>query len=262
MDDSCILLRTGHRFHAGSGIGSLAAAVNSGSAEDVKGVLTAGFADLEVEHCTGKEREAWLRKQMLRGFAGMAGAKSLEEGFSAMERFRFLCAVHKGLNGTETVNRLAEEVLRRAGLISWESDYQGRPIIILRNHYDLKLFNGDTGLLWRDRAGKLKAWFRRPDRSLHPVTPALLPKHETAYAVTVHKAQGSEFEQVLLLLPEEDNRVLSRELLYTGITRTKSKLILCADHDTLATAMRSRTRRHSGLDEHLHGSRDHNAGLG
>jgi exodeoxyribonuclease V alpha subunit len=175
----------------------------------------------------------------------------LEEGFAAMERFRLLCAVHKGPNGTEAVNRLAEEVLRRAGLISWDSDYQGRPIIILRNNYDLKLFNGDTGLLWRDRDGKIKAWFRRPDGSLHPVTPALLPEHETAYAVTVHKAQGSEFEQVLLLLPEEESRVLSRELLYTGITRAKSRLILCADHDTLARAVQSRTRRHSGLEDKL-----------
>jgi exodeoxyribonuclease V alpha subunit len=251
MDDSCILLQKGHRFHAGSGIGSLAAAVNSGALEEVVQVLTAGFADLAVEHCIDKEREAWLREQMLRGFQGMAGARSLEEGFAAMERFRLLCAVHKGPNGTEAVNRLAEEVLRRAGLISWDSDYQGRPIIILRNNYDLKLFNGDTGLLWRDRDGKIKAWFRRPDGSLHPVTPALLPEHETAYAVTVHKAQGSEFEQVLLLLPEEESRVLSRELLYTGITRAKSRLILCADHDTLARAVQSRTRRHSGLEDKL-----------
>lgn len=252
LDDSCILLRTGRRFHAGSGIGSLAAAVNSGAPEQAAAVLAADFADLEAEHCTGREREAWLRGQILRGFQGMAGAKSLEDAFAAMERFRLLCAVHKGPNGTEAVNRLAAEVLRRAGLISRDAEWhQGRPVIILRNHYDLKLFNGDTGLLWPDRERRLKAWFRRSDHSLHPVTPALLPEHETAYAVTVHKAQGSEFEQVLLLLPEEESRVLSRELLYTGITRAKSKLILCADHETLATAVRFRTRRHSGLQEKL-----------
>jgi exodeoxyribonuclease V alpha subunit len=148
-------------------------------------------------------------------------------------------------------------VLRRAGLISGRDTewYQGRPIIILRNHYDLQLFNGDTGLLWYDeRDRQLKAWFRRPDGRLHPVVPSLLPERETAYAVTIHKAQGSEFEQVLLLLPEEESRVLSRELLYTGITRAKSKLILCADRETLAAAVRSRTQRHSGLAEKLHSS--------
>jgi exodeoxyribonuclease V alpha subunit len=257
LTDSCILLRTGHRFHGDSGIGSLAAAVNSGSVEEVERRLAAGSSDLEIEHCTERERENWLREQILRGFRDMAGAATLKEGFAAMEKFRLLCAVHKGPNGTEGINSLAATVLRRAGLISGRDTewYQGKPIIILRNHYDLQLFNGDTGLLWHDeRDRQLKAWFRRPDGRLHPVVPSLLPERETAYAVTIHKAQGSEFEQVLLLLPEEESRVLSRELLYTGITRAKSKLILCADRETLAAAVRSRTQRHSGLAEKLHSS--------
>jgi len=255
MADSCILLRTGHRFQGDSGIGSLAGAVNSGSVEAVEQVLATGFADLSREHCPGRAREAWLREQILSGFRGMVGASTLEAGFAAMESFRLLCAVHKGPNGTEGINSLAATVLRRARLIDRENDwYQGRPIIILRNQYDLQLFNGDTGLLWRDRDGQLKAWFRRPDGKLHPVASSLLPEHETAYAVTVHKAQGSEFAQVLLLLPEEESRVLNRELLYTGITRAKSRLILCADHETLAIAVRARTRRHSGLREKLHGA--------
>jgi exodeoxyribonuclease V alpha subunit len=254
LADSCILLRTGHRFHGSSGIGTLAAAVNNGSVEEVEQVLATGFADLTIEHCTGRERELWLREQIQRGFQGMAGAASLKEGFVAMEQFRFLCAVHKGPNGTEHINRLAADVLRRARLISNRDPdwYQGRPIIILHNHYDLQLFNGDTGLLWQDGDGRLKAWFRRPDGRLHPVTPSLLPEHETAYAITVHKAQGSEFEQVLLLLPEEESRVLSRELFYTGITRARRRLILCADRETLATAVRARTQRYSGLREKLH----------
>lgn len=253
LEDSCILLRTGHRFQGGSGIGSLAAAVNSGSVKAVEEVLAAGLPDLEFMECAGHEREAWLRTQMLRGFRGIAGAASLEEAFAAMEKFRFLCAVHKGPNGTEGVNSRAAAALRQAGLISSRDTewHQGRPIIILRNQYDLQLFNGDTGLLWRDQAGQLKAWFRRTDGRLHPVAPSLLPEHETAYAVTVHKAQGSEFEQVLLLLPEEESRVLSRELLYTGITRARRRLILCADRKTLAATVRSRTKRHSGLAEKL-----------
>jgi exodeoxyribonuclease V alpha subunit len=185
----------------------------------------------------------------------MAGAKVLEEGFARLEKFRFLCAVRKGPNGAEAINRLAAEILRPANLLRRDDNYQGRPIIILCNHYDLKLFNGDAGLLWPDQNRKLKAWFRRPDGSLKSITPALLPQHETAYAVTVHKAQGSEFEQVLLLLPEEESRVLSRELLYTGITRAKDKLILCADKKILTAAVHLRTRRHSGLTEKLKNKR-------
>lgn len=91
----------------------------------------------------------------------------------------------------------------------------------------MQLFNGDTGILWQDEKGRLRAWFRRPDNTLSSISPARLPEHQTAYAITVHKAQGSEFNQVLLLLPEEDSRVLSQELLYTGITRARNRLILC-----------------------------------
>lgn len=253
LADSCVLLRTGHRFQGESGIGSLAAAVNSGAAEAAEAVLAAGLPDLEFAECAGREREAWLRTQLLRGFRGISEAASLEQAFAAMEQFRLLCAVHKGPNGTEGINSLAAAVLRQAGLISSRETewHQGRPLIILRNQYDLQLFNGDTGLLWRDRDGRLKAWFRRADGWLHPVAPSLLPEHETAYAVTVHKAQGSEFEQVLLLLPEEESRVLSRELLYTGITRARRRLILCAARKTLAATVRSRTKRHSGLAEKL-----------
>ena len=255
LADSCILLRTGHRFQGESGIGSLAAAVNSGAIAATEELLASDLPDIAYTNCTGREREAWLRQQMLHGFRAIAAAATLDEAFAAMESFRLLCAVKKGPNGTEGVNNLAAAVLRQAGVISRKETewYQGRPLIVLRNQYDLQLFNGDTGLIWRDRTGQLKAWFRRADGTLHPVSPSLLPEHETAYAITIHKAQGSEFEQVLLLLPEEESRVLSRELLYTGITRARRKLILCADPARLTAAVLLRTKRHSGLAEKLHG---------
>jgi exodeoxyribonuclease V alpha subunit len=253
LADSCILLRQGYRFQGGSGIGSLAAAVNRGAAEEVEEVLRGGFADLHVACCTGREREAWLRERILDGFAGMVGAASLEEAFAAMEQFRFLCAVLKGPNGTEGINSLAAAVLAKVGLTAPNTDWhRGKPLIILRNQYDLQLFNGDTGLLWPDGRGRLRAWFRQPDGGLRPISPTLLPEHEAAFAVTVHKAQGSEFDQALLLLPEEDSRVLSRELLYTGITRARTRLVLCAGREILAAAVRQRTRRYSGLAEKLH----------
>ncbi|MCI5132329.1 MAG: hypothetical protein D3904_12615 [Candidatus Electrothrix sp. EH2] len=145
------------------------------------------------------------------------------------------------------------QILRRAGLIAGHKTewYQGRPIIILRNQYELQLFNGDTGILWQDEHGALRAWFRRADNSLSSISLARLPEHETAYSITVHKAQGSEFDQVLLLLPEEDSRVLSQELLYTGITRARNRLFLCATRERIATTVRRKTQRYSGLAEKL-----------
>ncbi len=254
MADSVILLRTSYRFRDTSGIGSLAAAVNSGSMEQVDSVLAMAvdFSDLQVCTLTGRNRDQWLQDRIIEGFQAMVGAPSVEEAYQAMQKFRFLCAVRKGPAGVEGINTMAEQVLRKAGLIDRETDwYQGKPIIIRRNQYDMQLFNGDTGILWRTKDGQLRAWFVRPDNSLYPVTPARLPDHDTAYGITIHKAQGSEFDQVLLLLPEEKSRVLSRELIYTGITRARSKLILCSDPEILATAVRQRTSRHSGLVEKL-----------
>ena len=254
MADSVVLLRTSYRFQDTSGIGSLAAAVNSGSMDQVDSVLAVAdeYPDLQVCSLTGSNREQWLQEQIILGFKAMVSAPSVEEAYGAMQKFRFLCAVRKGPAGVEGINNLAEQVLSKAGLIDRDTDwYQGKPIIIRRNQYDMQLFNGDTGILWNDQDGLLRAWFVRPDNSLYPVTPARLPDHDTAYGITIHKAQGSEFDQVLLLLPEEKSRVLSRELIYTGITRARSSLILCCDPEILTTAVRQRTRRHSGLAEKL-----------
>ena len=256
MADSVVMLQTSYRFQGDSGIGSMASAVNSGSMSLVEQVVQQDFSDLQVEYVVGSNREKWLRKQILQGFRDMVAAPSLDKAFTAMEKFRFLCAVRKGPAGVEGINILAEQVLRKAGLIALTTEwYQGKPIIIRRNNYDMQLFNGDTGILWKDQDGQLRAWFRRADNSLYPVTPARLPDHDTAYGITIHKAQGSEFDKVLLLLPEEESRVLSRELIYTGITRARSKLILCCDCEILTKAVGRQTMRYSGLAEKMWGGR-------
>ncbi|WPD23386.1 MAG: exodeoxyribonuclease V subunit alpha [Candidatus Electrothrix scaldis] len=258
LADSLVLLRTSYRFQDESGIGALAAAVKSGSVEQMHQILAGDpdeRPDVEVVQHTGRQRAQWLEEQIRKGFLPMLQASSPEQAFTAMEEFRFLCALRKGQDGVEGINALVTQVLRRAGLIPAQKTdwYQGRPIMILRNQYEMQLFNGDTGILWRDGQGKLRAWFRRADNSLISISPARLPEHETAYAITVHKAQGSEFDQVLLLLPEEESRVLSQELLYTGITRARSKLILCASSERLAITVKRKTQRFSGLAEKLHG---------
>jgi len=252
MADSVALLRISYRFRDSSGIGSLAAAVNSGSMAAVNEILSKDFPDLQTNQLTGTKRKKWLQQQIIRGFRAMVTAGSVEEALAAMDDFRFLCAVRRGAAGVEEINTMAEQVLQREGLIAPGTNlYQGKPIIIRSNQYDMQLFNGDTGILWNNRDGSLMAWFRRPDNSLYPVSPARLPDYDTAFGITIHKAQGSEFNQVLLLLPEDKSRVLSRELIYTGITRARSNLTLCSDPKILAAAVNRRTRRHSGLSDKL-----------
>jgi exodeoxyribonuclease V alpha subunit len=252
--DSVIHLGRSYRFRDSSGIGSLAEAVNSGSMDRVDAVLARDFSDLEITHCQGRERQEWLQEQILAGFSPIHQAPDLEQALAAMEQFRFLCALRRGSAGVEGINALAVRELRRAGLIGRDTDFfRGKPIIIRSNQYDMQLFNGDTGILWPDTDNRVRAWFRRPDNSLYPVSPARLPEHDPAYAVTIHKAQGSEFDRVLLLLPEEESRVLSRELLYTGITRAKKKLILCSGQNILAFSVQQPIRRFSGLADRLWG---------
>jgi exodeoxyribonuclease V alpha subunit len=252
LADCVVLLKTSYRFSDTSGIGSLAAAVNSGSWLQVATILSTKFSDLQVKDGMAQSSNSWLHSWIIKGFVPIFQASTVEDGFAAMEQFRFLCAMRKGSTGVEGINSLVEKVLLKERLIPrLTAIYPGKPIIIRRNNYAMQLFNGDTGLLWNDSEGNLKAWFKRPDNSLYPVPPARLPEHDTAYAITIHKSQGSEFEKVLLLMPEKDNSILSRELLYTGITRARKELILCADRQILKTAVNRQTVRYSGLAEKL-----------
>ena len=126
--------------------------------------------------------------------------------------------------------------------------FHGRLLLVTENSYRHRLFNGDTGICLRDDDGQLMAWFpgegAGAPRAFHPAT---LPAHDSAFAMTVHKAQGSEFDAVWLLLPARDARVLSRELVYTGLTRARRELHLAASPDILATALSRHARRVSGL---------------
>ncbi len=261
LSDSLVLLRTSYRFQEDSGIGAFATAIKNDSVKQVDQIMTDHYADVETVQYAGAKRKEWLEEKILQGFQPMLTASSPEQAFAAMETFRFLCGLRKGPDGVQGINRLVEKILRKNGLIApQKSDwYQARPIIILRNQYEMQLFNGDTGILWQDEQGRLRAWFRRADNNLTSISPACLPEHETAYAITVHKAQGSEFDQVLLLLPEEESRVLTQELLYTGITRAKNKLIVCASLERMSTTVQRKTQRFSRLAEKLHSKKKHNA---
>ncbi len=124
--------------------------------------------------------------------------------------------------------------------------------MITQNDYNLKLFNGDIGLTWPAPDTKeLRVYFPDEDGRMRPINPRRLPEHETVYAMTVHKSQGSEFENLLLLLPDRQSPVLTRELIYTGLTRAKKNVTLFADQQILISAARRPILRSSGLRELL-----------
>ena len=131
--------------------------------------------------------------------------------------------------------------------------------MITRNDYQLNLFNGDTGLLVRDeqRDGTIRACFVDAKDNIRSFSPARLPHHETAYALTIHKSQGSEFNQVFVVLPNEVSRILSRELIYTAITRARKTVVIHGDQETIKSGIRKKIERSSGIKEFLWGE-DHN----
>ena len=159
-----------------------------------------------------------------------------------------------GIWGTERISDYIEKILNDAGLIDTGDIFcAGRPIIVLQNDYKLRLFNGDVGIILKD-ADKNNEWraiFRDEQGKMRKFLPASLPRYETAWAMTVHKSQGSEFEMVLLALSDHDINVITRELIYTGITRAREKVDIWASEDLLVKAISRGISRQSGLADAL-----------
>jgi exodeoxyribonuclease V alpha subunit len=169
----------------------------------------------------------------------------------ALDRFRVLCALRQGPLGAEAVGRLIEARLRSAGALGdGGRQYDGRPILITANDAALQLQNGDTGVIVSTPRG-LRAAFRDPSGGVRELLPGRLPPHETAFAMTVHKSQGSEFDHVVVVLPDLPSPLLTRELLYTGLTRAKLGVTVYTSPDRLHEAVATRVTRRSGLAARL-----------
>ena len=260
MADSIALLRKSYRFDDQSGIGALARAVNAGSGADALATLINGrYADIALHPAGERRSAARIAEAALEHYREYLEAESPEAALAAFGRFRILCALREGPFGVARANETVERALRGAGLIPEREGrrdggwYAGRPIMVTRNDYALGLFNGDIGLLFPDAesGGALRAHFPRPDGGLRRLHPNRLPEVVTVYAMTVHKSQGSEFDRVLLSLPTDDSPVVTRELLYTGITRAKRAVELCATNGAVEGACQRRVHRASGLQQRL-----------
>lgn len=246
--DSIALLTQSYRFDAQSDIAKLAQLVNLGDSNAVINLLEQAEAPLQWFREPTEMVDKAVLDEILNRYQAVVKADSIEKAFDAFESFRVLCAVHSGPFGVDEINRRIEESLRARGWIDSGSDFHCKPVLIQSNDYELTLFNGDIGLLWRDDDNKLSACFRDIDQGLRRIALTSLPAYSPAWAMTVHKSQGSEFDAVLLVMPEPNQRrALSRELLYTGITRTRRALAIYASAALLEYACASRSQRHSGL---------------
>ncbi|ABB23860.1 exodeoxyribonuclease V subunit alpha [Pelodictyon luteolum] len=261
LHGSVTVLERNYRFDGGSDISDLARAVNGGRVEESLGLLAPDRGNgvvLRPPYVGWNERDGVpeeLADAIMEGYRPFLEAGDPPSALLAFDRFRMLGAIGDGpgLSGVRGLNMAAEQVLRRAGLIDPSSPfYHGRPVMVRENDYSMRLFNGDTGIVFNDpECDAPLVWFNAPDGSLRAVAPERLPKHETAYAVTIHKSQGSEFDAVLMVLPRQDSPLLSRELLYTAITRARRSVEIRADPEALSAAIRKGTARVSGLKDAL-----------
>jgi exodeoxyribonuclease V alpha subunit len=241
-----IHLTRGYRQANAAGIAALARAVQQGDAAAALERLRAGaegvhWIDTGAHGFGPNALERRLDADVLPQYRALAQADDPQAALRLATRVRVLTALRHGPAGAQAWNAWFAQ--RLGGGDPW---FQGRLLMVTANSYRHGLFNGDTGVCWPDADGNPVAWFEQEGR-LRAWSPGQLPQHDTAFATTVHKAQGSEFDTVWLLLPPDASRVLSRELVYTGITRGRSALHLAGSVDAIETALSRHARRVSGL---------------
>jgi exodeoxyribonuclease V alpha subunit len=240
--NSVVKLQHSYRFDEASLIGRLAYAIQAGNAERV------------VSELKAVGQQTWLQEEdnahLIAGyqpyFKAIMQAESPLDCIQSFDVYRVLCAIKQGPQSVASVNAVIERHIAKLGWRSQHDFYHGRPIMITQNDYRQQLFNGDTGLILKDETGQLRACFLI-DNELRWVDLIRLPAHETAFAMTVHKSQGSEFDHVCVVLPHEDTAILNRELLYTAITRAKKQLSLFCNETILRKTVMTQHERESGL---------------
>ncbi len=275
-------LTESRRFAPGGAIARFSAAVNTAydavAAAQAVALLTP--TDLDTEYAVGfVEAPAMLKtwqggvdlrfaQAVLHGYRDFLDAQTPAAAFEALAGFRVLCALRRGPLGAEQVNTLIEEILSWRGLQMDKlppdcrparaldpsgAFYSHRVVMVTQNDYATGLYNGDAGIVLptADDPSRLAVYFEQPadtDGERYRRVPChLLPAHETAFAITVHKSQGSEFGRVLVLLPPADSPVVTRELIYTAVTRTRAGVTLWGGRESLTAAMQRTVRRFSGL---------------
>ncbi|MCG7532101.1 exodeoxyribonuclease V subunit alpha [Psychrobium sp. MM17-31] len=258
IDDSLCLLQKSYRFNEKSGIGVLASAVNRSDISALQAVWQQGFDDIAL-HTQDKPQQAVIRlaslgyQDYLTNANALSNAVGVEALLAQFGEFQLLAPTKNGALGVDTLNEKIEQQLIKHQLIAPKQGvwYIGRPVMITSNDHSLQLYNGDIGIVLPDFDGDERSpnrvYFKMADGSIKSFLPSRLPDCDTVYAMTIHKSQGSEFEHVVMAMPETFSPLLTKELLYTGITRAKKSVEIFSDAGILQKMALAHTKRFSGL---------------
>lgn len=252
-------LTQSHRFNETSGLGSLIQKIKGGDADEVIAFLSEStengldWSPLPLP----SELKAFLQPIVLSALKPLFLVSSAEEALRHFDQFRILCALREGIYGVQGINRLVEEILQEQGLLTAAAlknnpYYPGCPLLITQNHYPLQLFNGDIGIVQSSLSGpkSLSVAFLQSE-GVKTIPLSALPSHEKAYAMTVHKSQGSEFDHVLFIAPDQPSLVMNRGLLYTAVSRAKTAVRLLISPEILRQTLHQSPQRASGLASRL-----------
>ncbi|RKF21516.1 exodeoxyribonuclease V subunit alpha [Alginatibacterium sediminis] len=250
INDNLALLHKSYRFDASSGIGQLAASVNRADVVSSKQQFARGFADIDWHQLDQNSYQTALDQAQdhYRDYleALQQGADMLDV-FKRFNQFQLLLALREGDFGVEGFNQRIQQRFAKMGLLGEQQGWSaGLPIMVLANDHEQQLYNGDIGIFALNEQGRLMVVFENA-KQLRWILPSRLPSHQVVFAMTVHKSQGSEYQSVSLLLPPQGKAQVSRELLYTGITRAKQHFTLYADDLSFTKAVEQGTERFSGL---------------
>jgi len=250
LADCVSMLRQSYRYASESGIARLANAVHAQDADEALRLLRAGLPDVAFASVPSQGAKNPLLQHASKRYAGLRSA-TLDERLATLDGYRVLCSHRRGPAGVEQLNPLLARAVQGSQRGSSEH-YAGRPLLILQNDYTSALYNGDVGVLHQaQRRTPLCAYFRSETGAIRELSLARLPQHESVYAMTVHKSQGSEFDEVSIVLPDSGSALLSRELLFTAITRAKTSVGIYASEATLRSAIARAAQRSSGLGARL-----------
>ena len=249
LSEHIVELQKSYRFNKNMGIGQISYSVLNGDLDQTK--IQSFTNDNEVQIFS-----EYKSKDFEEFYEGYQNYISEKDNLSALRLFsniRLLSPIHEGDYSVNYFNQKIESFLKQKSFLNPKIGfYHNQPIIITQNDYHLKLFNGDIGLIRENTEGVLQAYFESEDGSLQSISPNFINNYKTVFAMTIHKSQGSEFKQVAVVLPpQEDLKILSKELLYTGLTRAKNKLFIFSKSSILIQASQQAVQRASGIMERI-----------
>lgn len=281
--DSICHLRHSYRFDADSGIGQLAGEINAQQAvKSWQIIANPKSSDLTLHSYpvvgAFSEKSAWIAAcvkgviekavALYQPYLALVKARikapntiSVAQIFEAFQQVRFLSALRVGELGVEQLNQQIARALQQVSLVYFKQSreaYFGKPILITENAPQNHIFSGDIGIMLPDEYGKLRVYFETVIDNEHiSLSPSRVPQYEDAYVMTVHKSQGSEFTHTLLIMPLNFSPILTKELLYTAVTRAKQHFTLFGDERVWKQTVNTHIQRQSGLNEQLFALENH-----